>query len=513
MELATAITDAVATLRRRPADLLPFYLLGAAVPVVARVPVLAGGTAAYGYLAVTGALSQFRARYAAAGLGSPPSPNTDPEAFSQWAERAGPVVESLIDPVVAGTLLLAVLLSVVTALVTHASVSAGQYTTCLARLREQRGLTAGIAGVREYWMTILGLYLLEGGIWVSVSLLAAILVAVAAATGGTVLAALVTLLAFLAWSVVLATTRVVFAFAPAAAVVDEAGIVDAVDGGLAYLTTNPVAALGYLAIVVAIALVTAFLGAAFGAVGAGSVVGLVTLLTIAPALDLLKVRLFGGWRGVTAQPAPPDVRLRDQARNGHWHGWRVLMGFARDNPGYLVAATGLFVVGFAAGWVAASPYVGQTQASITARLAGSIPPVAAVEFIANNLTVAIGTALAGSAVGVPAAAALWFNGLFFGIYFRLEEHLVELVAFVLPHGVVEVPAILVAGAVGLRLGVSTWRTWRGSSSVSDLADALEEAFWVLVGVGLLLVLAGLIEGFVSPYYYRVFLSGVAKLGL
>lgn len=513
MDIATAITDAAATFRRRPADLLPFYLLGAAVPVVARVPVLAGGTAAYVYLAVTGALSEFQARYAAAGLGSPPNPNENTEAFSQWAEQAGPVVESLIDPVVAGTLLLAVLLAALVTLVAHAGVSAGQYATCLARLREQRGLTAGVAGVREYWTTILGLYLLEVGIWVAVSLLATIVVAAAVATGVTVLAALVTLFAFLAWSAVLAATRVVFAFAPAAAVVDEAGIVDAVEGGLGYLYANPVTALGYLAIVVALGLVTAFLGAAFGAVGAGSVVGLVTLLTAAPALDLLKVRLFGGWRGVTAPPAPPDARLRDQARNGLWHGWRVLTRFARGNPGYLLAAAGLFAVGFAAGWVVASPFVGQIQASITARAAATIPPVAAVEFMANNLTVAIGTAFAGSAVGVPAATALWFNGLFFGIYFRLEAHLVELVAFVLPHGVVEIPAILVAGAVGLRLGVVTWRTWSGASSAPDLADALEEAFWVLVGVGLLLVLAGLIEGFVSPYYYRAFLSGVSKLGL
>ncbi|MFB6236187.1 MAG: stage II sporulation protein M [Halopenitus sp.] len=513
MDLATAITDAVATFRHRPADLLPFYLLGAAVPVVARVPVLAAGTAVYVYLTVSGALSRFQARYAAAGLGSPPNPNRNPQAFSQWIERAGPIVESLIDPVVAGTLVFAGLLAALVALVTYAGVSAGQYTTCLARLRENRGLTAGVAGVREYWTTILGLYLLEIGIWVAVSLLATIVVAVAVATGITVLAALVTLLAFLAWSVVLAATRAVFAFAPAAAVVDEAGIVDAVEGALSYLFTNPVAVLGYLAVVVALGLLTTVLGATFSAVGAGSVVGLVTLLAITPVLDLLKVRLFGGWRGLTAPPAPPDARLRDQARNGLWHGWRVLKGFARDNPGYLVAATGLFVVGFAAGWVAASPFVGQIQASITARLAGSIPPVAAVEFMANNLTVAIGTALAGSVVGVPAAAALWFNGLFFGIYFRLEEHLLELVAFVLPHGVVEIPAILVAGAVGLRLGVVTWRTWRGSVSVSDLADALEESFWVLVGVGLLLVLAGLIEGFVSPYYYRAFLSGVSKLGL
>jgi len=38
-----------------------------------------------------------------------------------------------------------------------------------------------------------------------------------------------------------------------------------------------------------------------------------------------------------------------------------------------------------------------------------------------------------------------------------------------------------------------------------LADTLERAFWVLVGIGMVLAVAALIEGFVSPYYYRPFL--------
>ena len=35
MDLSAAVTATTATLRRRPAQLLPFYLLGTAVPVIA----------------------------------------------------------------------------------------------------------------------------------------------------------------------------------------------------------------------------------------------------------------------------------------------------------------------------------------------------------------------------------------------------------------------------------------------------------------------------------------------
>lgn len=513
MDLTTAVTDAVATLRRRPADLLPFYILGMAIPVVARVAVVGGATAVYVYLSATGGIARFQAQYASANIGSPPNPNENPEAFSQWSGEVGSVVEPLIDPVVVGVLVGALLAAALIALLMQAGVAAGQYTACLARLRDDRGLTAGIAGVRQYGVALLLLYLLEVAIWLAVSLFAAVVIAVAAATGQTVLAALVTLLAFLGWSVVVIATRATFAFAPVALVVDDEGVVGSLGGAVRYLRHEPVAALGYFAVVVSLGVVTTIVSAVFGAVGAGSVVGLFTLLAIAPGLDLLKVGLFGGWRGVTVPPTPPDVRLRDQLRDSIFRGWRTFRTFVRTYPQYPAAAVAIAVAGFVAGWGASAPFESQIQASISARLAGSIPPIAAVEFMANNVTVALGTAFAGVVFAVPAVTALWVNGLVFGIYFRLEAQLVELVLFVLPHGVIEIPAILVAGAVGLRLGVVGWTTWRGSRTRADLADALEEAFWVSVGIGLLLVLAGLVEGFISPYYYQFFLSAVEKLGV
>lgn len=90
----------------------------------------------------------------------------------------------------------------------------------------------------------------------------------------------------------------------------------------------------------------------------------------------------------------------------------------------------------------------------------------------------------------------------FGVYGRLEAAPAELVAFVVPHGVLEVSAIVLAGALGLSLGATAWRRVRGRASRRELADAVDRGFWVLVGLAVVLVVAGLIEGFVSPYYYR-----------
>ena len=45
----------------------------------------------------------------------------------------------------------------------------------------------------------------------------------------------------------------------------------------------------------------------------------------------------------------------------------------------------------------------------------------------------------------------------------------------------------------------------GHEPVSYLADAIERGFRVLDGMGVMLAVAALLEGFVSPYYYRFLL--------
>src|SRR5207249_4037029 len=69
--------------------------------------------------------------------------------------------------------------------------------------------------------------------------------------------------------------------------------------------------------------------------------------------------------------------------------------------------------------------------------------------------------------------------------------------FVLPHGVLEIPAILIAGAAGLVIGyaiIAPGRLYRADA----LRLAMRRAIPLVLGVMILLVMAGLIEGFFSP---------------
>ncbi|WP_432508404.1 stage II sporulation protein M [Halorubrum ezzemoulense] len=501
MDLSAAVTATTATLRRRPADVLPFYLLGTAVPAIARLGPFAALAGIYLHLELNGRLAA--ARDSLAGV-EPPPETQDPEALQAWAEGLGPAFEPLLTPTVvvlfAGGVLLAVALSVLA----YAVVSAGQLSAVAASLRDDRGLVAGIAGARSRWLTFLGLYVAELILWIGVVALGLIAVG-AAFLANPFLGAAVAIGTLLAGFVALALVRILFAFAPAAVVVDDAGVVGGVEGAGGFVRSNPVDAAAYLAVAIGALVAVASVASGIAFVGGGPVVALASAVVVAPALDLLKTVLYGDYRGTVDPLSPTEAGLRAQLGGGLRRGWRELRGFVRSTPGSHALALGV-AVGFGAlGWVAAAPFAEMAPTSIEGRIAGQIPPVAALTYFGNNWGVAIATAFSGVGLALPALSSLAFNGLALGATAALEENLSALVAFVVPHGIFEIPALVVSGALGVRLGAVSWRTFRGRASRERFADALETAFWVTVGIGILITVAAVIEGFVSPYYWRPFL--------
>jgi hypothetical protein len=502
MDLSTAVTATVSTLRRRPADLLPFYLLGTAVPVIARTGLFVALAGMYLHFELSGRLDDVRGALGNADL-TPPDPE-NPEAIERWAEGVAPVFEPLASPTAVVLLVAGVAVTVLLAVVTYAAVSAGQMSAVIARLRGERGLTAGVVGVRERWVTFLGLYVAEFLLWAGVLLLASLAVG-AAVVVSPLLGAVVALGALLGGLVALVAIRIVFAFAPAAGVDDDAGLFGGLDGAGEFVRSNPVDAAAYLVVAVGVLVGISSAASALAFVGGGAVVALVSAVVAAPALDLLKTALYGDYRGAVDPVDPPEARVRDRFVSGVRRGMTGMVRFVRRTPGLHALVVGIGVGAGVLGWTAAEPFVGTVPASIEARLVGHVPPVATLEFFGNNWTVALSTAFGGIALVVPAVFSVAFNGVALGATAALEENLPTLVAFVVPHGVLEIPALVVSGALGIHLGIVAWRTFRGRRSRAEFADSLEDAFRVLVGVGVLIAIAAVIEGFVSPYYWRPFL--------
>jgi len=130
----------------------------------------------------------------------------------------------------------------------------------------------------------------------------------------------------------------------------------------------------------------------------------------------------------------------------------------------------------------------------------SVKPVASSGIMTNNMSVAFMAFAMGITAGLGTAYMLIFNGLMFGVIATacwFGEMSLPLWSFVAPHGVLELPAIFIAGGAGLMIAHGL--LFPGVLSRRDsLAQSGALAVRLLLGVIPMLVVAGVIEGFLSP---------------
>ncbi|CAN5757086.1 stage II sporulation protein M [soil metagenome] len=124
----------------------------------------------------------------------------------------------------------------------------------------------------------------------------------------------------------------------------------------------------------------------------------------------------------------------------------------------------------------------------------------AAEIFTNNIRVSFLAFAGGITGGVLTAVVLLFNGVLLGTVGGLAweagngEYFVELVA---AHGVLELSCIVVAGSAGLRLGWTIVDPGR-LPRLTALRREARRAVLVALGTAPWLVLAGLVEGFLTP---------------
>ncbi|HEY2390672.1 MAG TPA: stage II sporulation protein M, partial [Candidatus Angelobacter sp.] len=130
----------------------------------------------------------------------------------------------------------------------------------------------------------------------------------------------------------------------------------------------------------------------------------------------------------------------------------------------------------------------------------SVSPAASSFIMTNNMTVSFMAFAMGITAGAGTVFAMFFNGLqigAIGVACWLNDMSLSLWSFVAPHGVLELPAIFIAGGAGLR--IAQGMLFPGLLSRQDsLAKAGGEAVRLVMGVVPILIVAGSIEGFISP---------------
>jgi uncharacterized membrane protein SpoIIM required for sporulation len=125
---------------------------------------------------------------------------------------------------------------------------------------------------------------------------------------------------------------------------------------------------------------------------------------------------------------------------------------------------------------------------------------ASAEIMTNNIGVAFRAFAGGVVFGVYTFYVLVTNGLLLGIVAGAAQRFSfagNLWGFVAAHGVVELSVIFIAGGAGLQLG---WALLRPGilTRRAALVVAARRALLLILGCVPLLVIAGLIEAFISP---------------
>jgi len=137
-----------------------------------------------------------------------------------------------------------------------------------------------------------------------------------------------------------------------------------------------------------------------------------------------------------------------------------------------------------------------------------IEPVASSVIMTNNLSVCFVAFAGGVIFGLGPIYSMFFNGLLLGVIgVACQQHgmALDLWSFVAPHGSLELPSIILAGAAGLRLAHGV--LFPGIYSRGDsIALAGAESARLVAGIIPLLVIAGTLEGFFSPSAAPVWLK-------
>lgn len=220
--------------------------------------------------------------------------------------------------------------------------------------------------------------------------------------------------------------------------------------------------------------------------------------------------------------------------------WRF---FRRDYPRlfrrlwpYMTLATAIFTVSALGAYVAtrlvpSNAYIfvpqgldlpdGQadvTSEDISERFRRIPKPPMAAGIITNNISVALHAFALGITAGIGTCYVVLANAMMLGAFaahFTNHGLSYQLWSFIAPHGLLEIFAILVSAAAGLRLGLSL--AMPGSlMRAASLRLGARDAVLLVLGTIPMFIVAGLIEGFITPAYFPgaiKIMLGIAVAGL
>jgi uncharacterized membrane protein SpoIIM required for sporulation len=149
--------------------------------------------------------------------------------------------------------------------------------------------------------------------------------------------------------------------------------------------------------------------------------------------------------------------------------------------------------------------VAREERAATDRLAGRKSTFSAY-LMQNNIRVSITALALGMTCGLGTIVVLFYNGVILGLVaadYVLAGQTAFLLGWLLPHGVIEIPAILMGAQAGLVLAGALLGRGQRVPLATRLRRITADLATLMAGVAVLLVWAGLVEAFFSQYHEPV----------
>jgi stage II sporulation protein M len=122
-----------------------------------------------------------------------------------------------------------------------------------------------------------------------------------------------------------------------------------------------------------------------------------------------------------------------------------------------------------------------------------------VKLFLNNLEACILLFLGGASFGILTIFIITLNGILIGAIMEIvhKDHSIGfVVAAILPHGIFEIPAFIISGAIGILLAQSLINEWYTGTDTAE--DAKKFARIFILYVLPLVAIAAFIEAFITP---------------
>ena len=507
MTVGSALQTGLRLLVDRPADVLPVYLLGIGLTATVRVPLVVAVGAALAILVSDGRLealvTELEAFLETTDL-DPAALETAPSSIPAGLETAvGDVFSPAVIGLLGGGIIIALVVGVVAGGLSNAVALHGIY----GALRGDDGVRAALGGLGDDWLSFVGLSILQ----TLLTLLGLLPIVIGLGLFGLSPAAGVaaTAVGVLLGVGLIVVSSLLLAFAGQSIVTDDVGLAGGVRRSARLPVTRPWTVVGYVVVAITVFAVLSILGSLFSLLGVSQLSGLVGPLLLLPFLDIFKFGLYAdrsfpiaesatdtaaGGRAVTHPARSHRARFVAAFRGG----LAALGGFLRRAPLSVLFATAIFaaaaIVSFqiTAGFGTEIPTPAEPGTVF-----GALPVNTFVMLAANNWLVSATATFGGFALGVPTGVDMLLNGGLVGALYGVTDRTAFL-ALVAPHGVIELPAIFVAGGLGFHIAAVVLGVLTGGVTVSTLVEKLRLAYRVLLGLAVVLIVAALIEAFLTP---------------